>query len=578
MLNKIIVFLLFIFLIVTLPNNVLAEYIPEENITLTIKDEDIPSSDEDEDNVFIDENNMSEPEIVTTEEHKDIIEIYEVELYFKELILLLPVGGDVAKLNLEKPFAVYGPNYGIPCNVEWHFNEFDNKSPGRKILIGDVILPEGYKFKDDPIQVERPINVYVEGDENTYVNIIKYNYDVPSSNLIPLNLPPENLEANLPPILIGDISLETEYNGYINIPINIDKSKINTNEIGTYYPIDFNLPPGIKIGDDIITDIPIVVIPSDKVYLLAIESFSSNYYFNWIYPASNITIWMSINDGEWIVNQSISNDNINSFSIDSDFFEVGNKYKLKVEYDNKFSNILELDFVNSKIPVVIDHEDKPGTDRDEQELPNSNENEIEYNDYTELDTTITETGDRLKLNIESNPNYINLEKDKVYISIPTIFFNQLPIEDRDKLSINIKNNDDETITSTISVNDKEISAELDEPIIIKIPKIDNILSITNAQGDELNFKNENNQTIIETKTTESFQINLANDKHFSNNELHNYSTKNISKVKLDTQKENSQNKNKYSFITIIISVIAGGFAVAIYLIFIIRRKLYNEKS
>ncbi len=579
MLKKIISFMLFIFLINSLPKLVLAETLldnkstsestqdfdnKEKNINETLNEEIIK-----EDENFIDKYNDNNID--------NLIEISEVK-YDTNGLKLMPICGDISAYDLEKEaYAIYDTGFE-KCEINWRYEDFDSSEPGIKMLIGDIVLPEGFKFKDDPITLEKPIYIYVEGDESTYITINSSEFDSKANILIPLNLPKEDLDNYLIEYIedlyldLNEIDLYTKNsNEFLITSVDIDTSKINTNEIGTYYPFDFNLP-GIKLSDEFKISTSVHVIPNDKIYLLGVKPTSVSYLFGWLYPVDNFIVWISKNDGEWEINNE--NDFVvglkQDFTIFFDSFEEGNKYKIKLEYENKFSNILELDFVNSKIPNITDLEERPGTDREEQELPDHSEenNEEEYSNPIDPDITIMETGDRLKLSIESNPKYIHLEKEKIYISLPTNFLQKLSIKDEDKLSINIKSNDD-TISSSISINNKEIYIELEEPMIIAIPKIDNLKSVRNNKDDSIKFENKNNQTIIKTKTTGTFDLEKEN------NNKKTIDNKKSNLIIKDKIKDEDNNINNTSFIDeykpIIISILFGILAVIIYIIFVVKR-------
>ncbi|NLY21585.1 MAG: hypothetical protein GXZ08_09935 [Tissierellia bacterium] len=523
------------------------------------------------------------PVVITKEEqtnpNEDII-IESVELHFSDSVLL-KTGLNSESLNLDDKATASYDNNELVCNVEWKYEDFNANEygAGRHKIIGEVLLPEGYKFLDEPITVERYVYVY---DDTETSQIVIVDYEIPHvtnyNPIVPVGITRESLENYLMNDLNygNEIYLYTEYGDKIIWNYEILFDYFYLNHVSSYtlihldLPSDFIMKPGLFLPS-------LHIIPGDAIYLDVLSRVNDEIYkITWLYDANNPQIMCTLNGlvEDWINYEEVSHLNIfsmegNSILINTSNLEEESITSLAIKYDgNKYSNYIVIYKSDGELEFDFQEGIPPGIDREEQTKPDPNPddkndpehpkgpNERDDDDYSENrdeEIIFNDFGDNLSNRLLASDQYITYIKNNLSISIPTDYLRSLSLGAKDKLSVIIKKTD-KTIQSVIKINDKEKVNESEPELLIK-------------NGDSLIIENQfyesdNNEAIADQN------LNAIN-----NNEVYKYS---VNKDSLDnkemetTDVENDNDENnsqRNSVLTIVFMCALGVIGVSIYLVF-----------
>jgi hypothetical protein len=299
----------------------------------------------------------------------------------------LPIGGDPETLALpETAYALSGMD-GDNCGIQWRYASLDIETPGRQMLTGDIVLPDGYAFEGDPLTVSLPILVYDPAGAPTE-QIASCIYSFSDNIIIPLGMDREELPGFFAD-LFPEADLTTESGDFFLCPVTLDLSLVNPDTAGVYYPIGLDLPGGVEISELLAYyALGVHVVPTDDVSLEAvgIDSFEDVYSVRWLYPAQNPVLWASVDEGEWssvetqpdlpLLNQYgrfvADDEGVTGLELFFANLSPGHIYKFQVQYDtDRFSKVLVLDLVNNSLPSISTDMggDRNGGDREENPPP-----------------------------------------------------------------------------------------------------------------------------------------------------------------------------------------------------------------
>ena len=455
---------------------------------------------------------MESPLIDDSSSNDTLNIITDVEIPHENLVML-EAGNDIRELDLSNTaIAYYDSYYSIECEVQWQYDDFDCSSLGRQDLIGIVRLPEGYMFEGTPIDIHFPIYVY---DSNMNLKVVEFNIMNVHSSLIPFGLDGDELETYMSEYLQydGKAQFYTEFDDLLLLDYEIDFSDIDTNKVGRYNPFYVDLPEGMILDIEPEFYPYVYVIPSDRIFLGSITPIRyGQSHIDWLYKASNSILWYGINDGDWIRADAEefykTPFKLQETSIIIHFSDLvkGNKYYLCVQYDgDMFSNILEVDFTTGEYPEFNDFEgDRPGVDRGEQTLPDENVSSDAHTDYWNWrdELIFTDTGDALLEKINSKDEYVTYIKDGISISIPIEYLKNLIIRDTDIFSLKIKSTEDNTMQTSIEVNDEKIISELEPTLIVSHTNPSKKVSITDQDKNKTKVENRETISILNDKVYE----------------------------------------------------------------------------
>lgn len=448
------------------------------------------------------------------------------------------------------------------CNIKWDPADNMNTScPGRIILTGTVIPPDGFEFNIEA-KVETAVIIYDNDNPTEYLKEFQYNSQTQVVSL----------SENVSDFLDDSISLYTEAGDLFTAKIQWQNT-VAPNAQGEFKSKGtIILPKGIKAenSEDTIIYHNFYAMNADKIYLKTYSVRGGNIICPWLYnveDAENVEIQYSFDNKNWLISNEdefgyVEN---NYFLIAATALEPDKSYYFRLLYNDEYTDIL---FIDQNInPIIIDG-DHDGGDNYEQELPplivesdisrnrhgssgsginkqNDNESNL-YSDITkrlemsDLNTTVI-SGKRLTDLAEVN-NKIIFEKKGISAELNKNFIKENNIKDDDTVSVTIEKGKKDDFSINVSVNNKAV--EEIPGTVIRFPKTE--------QTDGVNNKENNtNQLII--------------------NEPGSYSPDNKGgAVKLD---ENSvtDNSNDKSYINISSSVMAFSIIILAVLIYILWR-------
>lgn len=301
------------------------------------------------------------------------------------LLLFLHTGESAESLSVRtEGYAMYSRFEGVYCEIVWRYDALDTETPGRKVLIGDPVLPEGYVFEEEPLTVKCVIIVYDDSGAS-FAKVTDCFTGVP--RVLPQGASEEEVLA----IFEEEDSwkdysalLTTEDGNCFSVPFTLDLSVIDTGTPGAYYPVKLELPGGATFAGREFWMNTVHVVPTDEVDLRAIRLADSTYEVRWLYQESNPVLWVSVDDEDWQMQIEEAGHHPYGRFFDPDFpsprgfwvahsgLEAGHVYRFQVDYDgDRHSNVLILDFTESDIPKAANGPggDRNGGDREENKPP-----------------------------------------------------------------------------------------------------------------------------------------------------------------------------------------------------------------
>lgn len=431
-------------------------------------------------------------------------------------------GEDVRNLNLTTvAYAFYGNFRYVPCKIDWQYDPLNDIDiyPERYNLIGNIILPEGYAFEDKPLTVRKVVVIYEDFCEPFMDSYVCFFTSGPTSITVPLGTTAQELPKYFSNA--GEtITIVTTYGDYIDCPFTIDLTKIDTSRKGVYYPVTLILPPGVSLLGEENMCMAVYVVAQEEVVLDSVHTDTVGYLIEWLYPAENPILYVSINNQPWEEDRDnhyadfITGSRYGSFSgmhIWYEHLQNGYIYRFKLQYgDQKCTDILTLDFTNKKVPIVNDplRGDRTGVDRGENKTPSptkplssptshpakpvsstpfpatpgnniaptiliqskkvSQKTQQKVFDFT-AETCINISGQRLALMAEINPQYVIFYHHDASISIPTDYLKSLSFKDSDIFTIYLEKLDPSSFYISFLLNEVLLENSFLTPFVITFP-------------------------------------------------------------------------------------------------------------
>lgn len=427
---------------------------------------------------------QSQHEIVSTDVSNAVTKVQTADNHAK----LLLAGDDVKTLQLNEvaTFFTSFDSHGEQCQINWRYDDFDNSTVGRKELIGDIVLPEGFHFEHSPIQVSQIIYVYND-EEDDFINItsVSIGNDNDIAILIPENTP-EEMIPNYFQNLDKQATITTEYGDVLLVDYTIDYEQIAP--IGLCMPITLQIPSSFLI--DIVAEynISVCVIENDIIYFESLNAWKDGYLITWLYDAKDIKLLVKVDGEGWAVYKDTNpygasiiklddriHGDIYGLYIPTHSLEQGRYYQFQLEYDKRvFSNIAGFNLFSEEMNVFFFPDfggDRPGGDREEVEGP-----EIEENPKTPLYGNDKESvpplqidGNQLEAMTQANPMYTTFLINHTKISLPSSFLKSLSLKKTDNLYIDFKQNGTMSFSLNIYVNGILITNLPKEKILVRIP-------------------------------------------------------------------------------------------------------------
>lgn len=491
----------------------------------------------------------------------DIISItddYSIKFY--------PVNSSIKDIILPKSVYVrIAPKKVIKCNIIWEdFSKIDTTSLGKKVLIGNIIPPDGYEFEGDtkPV-VKMPFFIYEEGMEPLETAEIDSNHtDISYVWLMPLG-------GNILDYLDKENNylFHTKDGDYFYCKV--DWGKVGTADKQGKITVEgkYILPYGIKANDEKskCRKQMFYVINTDDIYLEYVYMTAEFITTEWIKSITdfeNIKPYYRKNNGKWIkANKEMYILNDVSFSVYKNKLEYDTEYDFKLNYNGKDYGNINIKVSKDEIKSEFIGGDKDGGDNKKQELP-----DYVYN------------GGGSPLRKEKDEQNSKIKDNKVYKS-----FNEPIIESETK---NIDNEYSEKITpnKTITFGDKIIAAEKTQGdyvtfekkgIALEVPsdfiksninESDCIDVEINREKENINIEFEINNKSVEnidgaklriSEKTEEIKNESESIKDISNNDTYSeFPIKTLGTYTIDI-KEN-KNKKDYKFLIVMVLIPIAG--------------------
>lgn len=286
----------------------------------------------------------------------------------------------------ETAWAMYERFRGVECSIAWRYEELDQFTPGRQLLTGDILLPDGYAFAADPLLAQVPVIVYdPEGEPTEIIASCIYGEPLP---VIPLGTDREALLTYFAD-LTEEAYFTTEQGDEFSCQITLDLDAIDTDEVGVYFPLQLDLPGGVAFAENKPFLIGAYVLPPDVMCLNALQYFMNAYLMRWLAPIQEPILWVAIDDSppQPLLHTTINGDYHHNYGLISynaelqgfDGLEIffttltpGHFYQFRVQYGaGDLSNTLEIDLINNALPTITNSMggDRNWGDREENPPP-----------------------------------------------------------------------------------------------------------------------------------------------------------------------------------------------------------------
>lgn len=495
-------------------------------------------------------------------DEKQVINIKDLYLSDKYL-RFFPVNNKINTSELCNIAVILSDTYRYyHCSIIWDSaDSLDTSSPGRIILTGTVIPPDGFEFNIEA-KVETAVIIYDNDNPTEYLEEFQYNSQTQAVFL----------SENVSDLLEDSISLYTVAGDLFTAEIKWQNT-VAPNAQGEFKAKGtIILPKGIKAKnmEDTIIYRNFYAMNDDKIYLKTWSVRGGNIICSWLYnveDTENVEIQYSFDNKNWLIakEDELGYVENNYFLIAATAFEPDKSYYFRLLYKGEYTDIL---FIDQNIkPIIIDG-DHDGGDNYEQEFPplivesdvsgnghgssgngvnkqNDNERDL-YSDTTkrlemsDLNTTVI-SGKRLT-DLAAVNNKIIFEKQGISAELNKNFIEENNIKAEDTVSVTIEKGENNNFSIDVSVNNKAV--EKIPGTVVRFPK-------TEQTDDANNKENSTNQLII--------------------NEPGSYSPDdNGGAVKID---ENSvtNNSNDKSYINISSAFMAFSIIITALLIYILRR-------
>ena len=455
----------------------------------------------------------------------DLILINKI-LYDDRGVLLLHIGDSIESLELESEvYGMYNSSFVTLCQIEW--DALDTNTPNVNKLEGKIKIPNGHAFEGNPPSLETIVIVY-----DDYGNPpIKTEYLDMSQIVLPQGASAQEVDE-----ILKEFEAEA-FSDYFYIRVNgekkmiwanrtVDRSAINLEIPGLYFPFSFDLPSCFHFNENDLLKFGIFVVVRDKVVLSGVGfDPESGYHTKWIYHAQDPQIWLSVDDGDWYLEQDKGKNSTISTSfildsktnkttgliIDDKSLEKGHIYQIQLQYDgNRFSDVLVIDCTNSQAQMVGSGPDgdRTGVDREEHDKqpPSTGDGDGDV-----IDDDITNPAPDIEINkppqqpappIQSDPPIQNNDDSDGDLDR---LINDTPLVNDIAATQPENNLTSETQGHTVS-GDRLIAMMEANPTHITFTKDDIWLSISTMALQELDIK---------TTDTLSVQFNMNGEESFS---------------------------------------------------------------
>lgn len=526
-------------------------------------------------------------------ENDNIIKIREYYLS-KNTLDFFPVNKkiDTSKIN-DSVCVLSGPYQSTSyhsCFIDWDSTDnIDTSNPGRIIITGTAIPPDGFEF-DKVVKIEKSIILYDDNNPTEYIEKIEYN-------------------ARTYPIIIGgDFSKDLDESITVYTTAG-DKFQADIKWLSTtapYIPGEFEvtgkviLPKGItaKNEDDTFIKRKFYAMKDDKIYIKTSYVQGGNIVYKWLYyveDIQNIEVQYSFDNKNWLVSEEeeFGLMNNNYFLLVPITLIPGKDYYFRLAYNGELTDTIFYDH-NTTTTTIING-DHDGGDNFKQEIPplnththkRKNSSSSHLNKQQEVSTNLYYSTKEQEKQIEiSNSNttvisgkrFLDLtelndkvifEKHGISAELDKNFITENNIKNEDTVSVTIDKKEESNFSIDVNVNNAPVK---------KIP--DTVIRMTNDASDNVKDNtaefviNETGDYSIDSKTNDSGKTKKqVNNKSADYNADKNNNTKPDDNTPL--KNENHKKASTISPLIIVFSiVIMVGF---IYLLWRVLNKYAKQR-
>lgn len=446
----------FIILILIL-NSIIPLYNVNAMVSSSLEDDVISGSAIDE--------NISGSALETLEINEVVKEDFPVQFF--------PQGEEIHSIDTYSYITVISADYYYyQCRIDWEDpSAIDTSTPGRKVLKGRAVPPEGYVFEYD-IYAELPVIIYNSENENAEIFAPNESKTMYTDDRITLTKP----NSDISEYLEDEVLLSTKSGDIFYCPVIWD----NTPFADTgYYNVkgQLLLPLGIKAensSDTVITK-TFYSMKDDRIYIEPYYIVSNSIRFPWlkeIEDCERIVLQYSFDNKNWENDiEGLYGFADSAYLFISTLFMSDNKdYYFRLYYNDEYTDTIKINIGTMEIYNI--EGDRDGGDNSPQNVPVPDQSSsvtgssghgssnIEVFPVKEFSTanSITVSGERLKDMANTPDNKISVEKEGIEIKLPSDIIEDNNIKDDDTVTITIDQPDDNTFEVALSVDEREIKS------------------------------------------------------------------------------------------------------------------------
>lgn len=314
-------------------------------------------------------------------------EIVAADLYAGPELRIFPVGtqltGQTQGLSLPDKVIGRTANGGTWCRAVWFPEQADTSTPGRKIVPGRLIAPDGYTVSDSAAALSLPVFVYEPGGQ-TADTIVELQTGEASGLLVPLGASSGFLQNFSGMQDFQTVIGFTASEDSIFCSVEYDPSSFQTGKTGWNQLWGRISPPeGIGLADRLRTySYPYYVMDPQKIDLSYFTLRSDgSYLFEWLYEVDdpeNFLLEYRVNGSSWI-SVAANSPGDGWFRLQENQMTLlasrqwtpGNIYAYRVRYRGEISNWVEFTVTEDGCTPTLHDGDRDGGDRNPQVIPSA---------------------------------------------------------------------------------------------------------------------------------------------------------------------------------------------------------------
>ena len=266
----------------------------------------------------------------------DEIYMLALTMRFVSATVLTPDGGTMEK----------------SLRVDWGdiLNAIDSAVVGAYAAVGTIVAPDGYRFAEGVLtEIQIPVHV-VELSSPFVITAIDEWYPYADALAVLQGGDPEEIARYFAESPLSMKCYDAD-GKFFAAPIQWDFSGIDTSTVGLYQAVGTVLTPENAAFSDELTlptpRIPVSVQAAGRPDINCFFTGRGEFSFPWVAPPgdlSNISVWLSENDGAWTQLEKGIYIGADQFCLQSSVLTKGSSYRLQVDYDGGRTNLLSFTY------------------------------------------------------------------------------------------------------------------------------------------------------------------------------------------------------------------------------------------